>query len=123
MKLIEPGQLVVDLGAAPGAWSQYLRRRFAPKAAGGGGAAVGELNGTIIALDLLPIEPIEGVQFIQGDFREDAVLAAAGAALVGGGRSTWWCPTWRPTCRASQRPTPPAWRTWSNWRSNSPAAT
>ena len=73
--LFRPGQIVVDLGSAPGAWSQYLRRRFAPKAAGTGGAAVGELLGTIIALDILPMEPIEGVQFIQGDFREDAVLA------------------------------------------------
>ena len=73
--LIKPGQVVVDLGSAPGAWSQYLRRRFAPKTAGIGGAAVGELLGTIIALDILPMEAIEGVQFIQGDFREDAVLA------------------------------------------------
>ncbi|WP_290866836.1 RlmE family RNA methyltransferase [Aquabacterium sp.] len=74
LHLIKPGQLVVDLGASPGAWSQYVRRKFAPKDAGTGGAAVGELNGTIIALDLLDFEPIEGVQFIQGDFREDAVL-------------------------------------------------
>ena len=72
--LIKPGQLVVDLGAVPGAWSQYLRRKFAPKEAGTGGAAVGQLNGTIIALDVLPFEPIEGVKFIQGDFREDEVL-------------------------------------------------
>ena len=71
--LIRPGQVVVDLGSAPGAWSQYLRRRFAPKSAGVGGAAVGELEGTIIALDILPMEPIEGVHFILGDFREDAV--------------------------------------------------
>ncbi len=75
LNLIKPGQLVVDLGAAPGAWSQYVRRKFAPKDAGVGGAATGELNGTIIALDLLDFEPIEGVQFIQGDFREDEVLA------------------------------------------------
>jgi 23S rRNA (uridine2552-2'-O)-methyltransferase len=81
--LIRPGQLVVDLGAAPGAWSQYLRRRFAPREAGSGGAAVGELNGTIIALDLLALEPIEGVHFIQGDFHEDAVLAELKAALAG----------------------------------------
>lgn len=74
-KLFKPGQLVVDLGSAPGAWSQYLRRRFAPKEAGAGGAAVGELNGRILALDILPMEPIEGVDFIQGDFREDAVIA------------------------------------------------
>lgn len=83
LKLIKPGQVVVDLGAAPGAWSQYLRRRFAPKEVGIGGAAVGELNGTIIALDLLDFEPIEGVQFIQGDFREDAVLAQLETALAG----------------------------------------
>lgn len=83
LKLIKPGQVVVDLGAAPGAWSQYLRRRFAPKEAGTGGAAVGELNGTIIALDLLELEPIEGVQFIQGDFREDVVLKQLEEALAG----------------------------------------
>jgi len=81
--LIKPGQVVVDLGAAPGAWSQYLRRRFAPKEAGIGGAAVGQLNGTIIALDLLAIEPIEGVQFILGDFNDEAVLAEMEAALAG----------------------------------------
>lgn len=83
LKLIRPGQVVVDLGATPGAWSQYLRRRFAPKEAGQGGAAVGQLNGTIIALDLLDFEPIEGVQFIQGDFQEDAVFAQLEAALAG----------------------------------------
>ncbi len=82
LKLIRPGQVVVDLGATPGAWSQYLRRKFAPKEAGQGGAAVGQLNGTIIALDLLDFEPIEGVQFIQGDFQEDAVLAQLEAALA-----------------------------------------
>jgi len=81
--LIRPGQVVVDLGAAPGAWSQYLRRRFAPKQAGQGGAAVGELNGRILALDLLEMEPIEGVQFIQGDFREEAVATQLAQALGG----------------------------------------
>ena len=81
--LLRPGQFVVDLGASPGAWSQYVRRRFAPKEAGTGGAAVGELNGRIVALDLLDFEPIEGVQFIQGDFREDAVLARLEAVLDG----------------------------------------
>jgi 23S rRNA (uridine2552-2'-O)-methyltransferase len=83
--LIKPGQVVVDLGAAPGAWSQYLRRKFAPKEAGTGGAAAGALNGSIIALDLLDFEPIEGVQFIRGDFHEEAVLAQLTTAL--GGRS------------------------------------
>ncbi|MEO8153444.1 MAG: RlmE family RNA methyltransferase [Rhizobacter sp.] len=82
LHLIKPGQLVVDLGAAPGAWSQYVRRKFAPKDLGAGGAAAGALNGTIIALDALLMEPIEGVSFIQGDFREDAVLAQL-HALVG----------------------------------------
>lgn len=83
LQLFRPGQVVVDLGASPGAWSQYLRRRFAPKEAGAGGAAVGKLNGTIIALDLLDFEPIEGVVFIQGDFREDAVLAQLESELAG----------------------------------------
>ena len=81
--LIKSGQIVVDLGSSPGAWCQYLRRRFAPKAVGVGGAAVGELLGTIIALDILPMEPIEGVQFIQGDFREDAVLAQLHDSVAG----------------------------------------
>ena len=76
--LVKPGQVVVDLGAAPGAWSQYLRRRFAPQ-----GAAAGELQGTIIALDLLDFEPIEGVTFLQGDFREDAVAQQLEQALAG----------------------------------------
>ena len=83
LRLIKPGQVVVDLGASPGAWSQYLRRKFAPKLAGTGGAAVGELNGTIIALDLLEFEPVEGVHFIQGDFREESVLHQLEAALDG----------------------------------------
>ena len=69
--LIRPGDLVVDLGCTPGAWSQYARRKMSPA-----GAAAGALNGTIIALDLLPMEPIEGVVFIQGDFREAEVLTA-----------------------------------------------
>jgi 23S rRNA (uridine2552-2'-O)-methyltransferase len=67
--LFNPGMVIVDLGSAPGAWSQYLRRKMAPE-----GAASGELGATLIALDILPMEPIEGVQFIQGDFREPEVL-------------------------------------------------
>ncbi len=78
--LIRPGDVIVDLGSTPGAWSQYLRRRLSPD-----GAAVGELKGRILALDLLPMEPIEGVQFIQGDFREAAVLAELEQVLVGHG--------------------------------------
>ncbi|BEP42317.1 RlmE family RNA methyltransferase [Variovorax sp. 375MFSha3.1] len=76
--LVKPGQLVVDLGSAPGAWSQYLRRRMSP-----GGAAAGELNGTIVSLDLLPMEPIEGVIFLQGDFREDELLQQLLGVLAG----------------------------------------
>ena len=83
LHLIRPGQVVVDLGSTPGAWSQYVRRRFAPKEAGAGGAATGGLNGTIIALDLLAMEPIEGVLFVQGDFREASVLSHL-EELVGG---------------------------------------
>jgi len=83
LKLIKPGQLVVDLGATPGAWSQYLRRRFAPREGGSGGAAIGQLNGTIIALDILDFEPIEGVTFIQGDFREPEVLCRLEELVAG----------------------------------------
>ena len=70
LRLIRPGHTVVDLGSAPGAWSQYVRRKLAPE-----GAASGQLNGRIIALDILPMEPIEGVEFILGDFREESVLS------------------------------------------------
>jgi 23S rRNA (uridine2552-2'-O)-methyltransferase len=83
LHLIKPGQIVVDLGSVPGAWSQYVRRRFAPKDVGVGGAAAGALNGTIIALDVLAMEPIEGVVFLQGDLREDAVLAELEAIVAG----------------------------------------
>jgi len=76
--LIKPGHLVVDLGSAPGAWSQYVRRRLSPA-----GAAAGTLNGTILALDILPMEPVEGVVFIQGDFREPEVLARLEQAMAG----------------------------------------
>ena len=55
-----------------------MRRRMSPT-----GAAVGELNGIIIALDILPMEPVEGVNFILGDFREDAVLAQLNDAVAG----------------------------------------
>lgn len=81
--LIRPGDVVVDLGSAPGAWSQYVRRRLSPQ-----GAAMGELQGKIIALDLLPMEPVEGVHFIQGDFREQAVLEALEQALAEQGAQT-----------------------------------
>ncbi|QKH37289.1 RlmE family RNA methyltransferase [Achromobacter pestifer] len=65
-KLMRRGDLVVDLGSAPGSWSQVARERLA----GPGGI----VDGRIIALDLLPMEPVAGVEFIQGDFRNDDVL-------------------------------------------------
>jgi 23S rRNA (uridine2552-2'-O)-methyltransferase len=83
LKLLRPGQVVVDLGAVPGAWSQYVRRKFAPRSAGAGGAAAGALDGTIIALDVLDFEPVEGVTFIQGDFRDDPVVGRLVDALAG----------------------------------------
>jgi len=79
LALIKPGDCVVDLGSTPGAWSQYVRRKLSPT-----GAAAGALNGRIIGLDLLPMEPIEGVMFIQGDFREPEVLEKLEQALMSG---------------------------------------
>ena len=64
-KLIRPGMVVVDLGSTPGSWSQVVREKITKS---------GDLNGRIIALDLLEMDPIAGVEFIQGDFREDDVL-------------------------------------------------
>ena len=72
-KLIRPGDVVIDLGATPGSWSQYVRERL-KKGAG--------IDGRIIALDLLPMEPIADVDFFLGDFREDAVLAQLEARLA-----------------------------------------
>lgn len=59
--LIRPGMVIVDLGSAPGGWSQYIARKVAGRA-------------TIIAIDLLAMEPIQGVQFIEGDFQDEVVL-------------------------------------------------
>nr|WP_319566692.1 RlmE family RNA methyltransferase [uncultured Rhodoferax sp.] len=83
LHVIKPGQLVVDLGSTPGAWSQYVRRKLSPKSATGGGAASGTLNGKIVALDILPMEPIDGVVFIQGDIREESVLAELAENIQG----------------------------------------
>ncbi|MBK4734055.1 RlmE family RNA methyltransferase [Noviherbaspirillum pedocola] len=66
-KLIRPGQIIVDLGSTPGSWSQYARQKLAGKPGGG-------IDGIIIGLDMLPMEPIADVHFILGDFREDDVL-------------------------------------------------
>ncbi len=60
-KLLFPGAVCLDLGAAPGAWSQYAARRVGPK-------------GRVVASDILPMDGITGVEFVQGDFREEAVF-------------------------------------------------
>jgi 23S rRNA (uridine2552-2'-O)-methyltransferase len=60
-RLLKPGMTVVDLGSAPGSWSQVAVRRIAP-------------GGRLIALDILPMDDLQGVEFIQGDFREEGVL-------------------------------------------------
>ncbi len=66
-KLIKPGQIIVDLGSTPGSWSQYARNKLSGSTGGG-------INGTIIGLDMLPMEPIADVHFILGDFREQDIL-------------------------------------------------
>jgi 23S rRNA (uridine2552-2'-O)-methyltransferase len=69
-QLLRPGMSVVDLGSAPGSWSQVLHEKLGPKA-------------RIVAIDLLPMDPIRDVVFIQDDFREPEGLAAVEAALGG----------------------------------------
>jgi len=69
-RILRPASVVVDLGAAPGGWSQYAAQALGDK-------------GRIIALDLLPMDPLPGVECLQGDFREDDVLAAL-VELLGG---------------------------------------
>lgn len=75
-KLIKPGQVIVDLGCTPGSWSQYVRNKLAGKAGGG-------IHGTIIGLDMLPMDPIADVDFILGDFREDEPLKQLETLLAG----------------------------------------
>jgi len=69
-KLLRPGMTVVDLGSAPGSWSQVASRRILP-------------GGRLIALDILPMDSLHGVDFIQGDFREGDVLHALEEKLEG----------------------------------------
>ncbi|ASK26350.1 23S rRNA (uridine(2552)-2'-O)-methyltransferase RlmE [Neisseria chenwenguii] len=69
-KLIKPGTVLADLGSAPGSWSQVAAK------------LVGE-NGRVFALDILPMDDIAGVSFIQGDFREESVLAEFESLLDG----------------------------------------
>ncbi len=68
--LLKPGMVVVDLGAAPGGWSQMVREKLRD-------------SGRVIALDILPMQGIAGVEFIEGDFREDAVLKRLEATVKG----------------------------------------
>ena len=75
-KLIRPGQVIVDLGCTPGSWAQYARRKLAGKEGGG-------IHGTIIGLDMLPMEPVADVHFILGDFREQSVLDQLDIAVGG----------------------------------------
>ncbi|MGH8855139.1 MAG: RlmE family RNA methyltransferase [Telluria sp.] len=75
-KLIKPGQVIVDLGCTPGSWAQYTRRKLA-------GADGGGIHGTIIGLDMLPMEPIADVHMILGDFREEEVLGHLEQVLQG----------------------------------------
>ena len=74
-RLLKPGMVVVDLGAAPGGWSQWLRQELDRLDA--------SRPGRVIALDILEMPSLAGVEFLQGDFREDEVLASLQAALNG----------------------------------------
>ena len=74
-RLLKPGMVVVDLGAAPGGWSQWVRQAL--------GDSARSDPGRIIALDILEMPPLAGVEFLLGDFKEDAVLSEL-VALLGG---------------------------------------
>jgi 23S rRNA (uridine2552-2'-O)-methyltransferase len=76
LRLLRPGAVVVDLGSTPGSWTQIVRERLLDKDR--------NLRGKIIALDILPMDPLPDVVFIQGDIREEAVEAELAAALQGG---------------------------------------
>ena len=74
-KLLKPGMVVVDLGAAPGGWSQILRRSLRDKRGGD--------TGRVLALDILDMPPIAGVEFVHGDFREAEALSRLESLLNG----------------------------------------
>ena len=74
--LFKPGMTVVDLGSAPGSWTQIVRERLSDKD--------GNLVGRIIAMDILPMEPVDGAIFLQGDFREQEVADKLAEILDGG---------------------------------------
>jgi len=81
--LIKPGMVIVDLGSAPGSWSQYARNRLTDLGKKNAEIADGKPDGTVIAIDLLPMDPVADVLFIQGDFREDSVFQELEMALPG----------------------------------------
>lgn len=73
--LLKPGITVVELGSAPGSWTQVVRERLADR--------TGAVRGRIIAMDILPMDPVDGVHFLQGDFREQEVADQLAAILNG----------------------------------------
>jgi 23S rRNA (uridine2552-2'-O)-methyltransferase len=79
--LIKAGMTVIDLGSTPGSWSQYARNRLVELRRNSSPENAGKPDGCIIAIDLLPMDPIADVHFIEGDFREDEGLRALEAAL------------------------------------------
>ena len=100
--LIRRGSRVIDLGAAPGGWSQVAVKR---------GAA------TVVGVDLLPIDPVPGATLLQGDFTTPT--CRSGSPRCSAARPTSCCPTWRRTRPATPPPTTCAsWR-WPSWRSTS----
>jgi 23S rRNA (uridine2552-2'-O)-methyltransferase len=85
--LIKAGMVIVDLGSAPGSWSQYARNRLVELGKKNSDILDGKPDGTVIAIDLLPMEPVADVLFIQGDFREDSVFQQVELALPGGAQT------------------------------------
>jgi 23S rRNA (uridine2552-2'-O)-methyltransferase len=79
--LIKAGMTIIDLGSTPGSWSQYARNRLVELRRNSSPENAGKPDGCIIAIDLLPMDPIADVHFIEGDFREDEGLKALEAAL------------------------------------------
>jgi 23S rRNA (uridine2552-2'-O)-methyltransferase len=80
-RLIKAGMTIIDLGSAPGSWSQYARNRLTELGKNNPKIESGKPDGTIIAIDILPMEDIADVSFIQGDFREDEGLNALKSLL------------------------------------------
>ncbi len=82
-RLIRPGMVVVDLGSTPGSWSQYVRQRLVEFGKKNPHVPEGKPDGQIIAIDILPMDPIADVTYLQGDFREEEVLRQFEALLPG----------------------------------------